>query len=285
MTNREYEDVQPVFRLKPIGNNKCKMMHINYVKNGFMIENELIDITRYINKIHNIKNYVYKNIENNIFELFTLDNYNITIRLCRNNLLGSNLLLSDTYPVYTLSYCYEYSNFIKGVIIECAIYFKVDEEYKKKYLTQPKSYVNAEIEGEFIFKLHHEPELENYIDNIKLNLVDMFELQTQSFTISNNNDLFIENKINEINDNIDNIFSGYVLNNNISNNKYGILELLEHGINDYIHEIVCEGIKYRKNIRNKTMGLSDKQLTISKKSLNLNDIKSGKINLDNYYKD
>jgi hypothetical protein len=160
--SKQYEETEPVFRLKPIyQNNVCEVKLVGYMDPTQKLGDEVIDI----DTTEDVKNLHGKNVD----FVCNIDGYNITACIYKNNIIGNYLLKNDFLPVYSISIAYS-KTLVDGFLFDIFIGFQLNEE-SKKILKDPKKCYNARLYGEFKLKLYCDEEVIENFEKV-LNLVE-----------------------------------------------------------------------------------------------------------------
>lgn len=160
--SKQYENTEPVFRLKPVyQNNVCEVKLVGYMDPTQKLGDEVIEIdtTENVQELHGkYVDFISK-----------IDGYDVTACIYKNNILGNYLLKNDFLPVYSISIAYK-KTLVDGYLFDIFIGFQLNEE-SKKLLKDPRKCHNARLYGEFKLKLYCDDEVSQNFDKV-LDLVE-----------------------------------------------------------------------------------------------------------------
>jgi hypothetical protein len=157
MQDRQYENTEPVFRLKPVfRSNVCEVKLVGYMDSEHKLGDEVMEFQT----SPDIESVYGKNVD----FIESVKNYNITAGIYKNNIIG-NYLISHTFlPVYSISFAYT-KTLVSGFLFDIFIGFELDEE-SKKLAEEPRKCTNARLYGKFVLKLFCDDELIENFDSI-----------------------------------------------------------------------------------------------------------------------
>jgi hypothetical protein len=157
VSNKQYSDTQPVFRLKPIfRSNTCEVKLVGYMDIDHKLGDELLEFET--------PKEVEAAFGKNVDLVNKVKNYNITTSIYKNNILGTYLVKHDFLPLYSISFMYE-KTMVSGFLFDIFIGFQLDDE-SKNILKNYTKCVNARLHGKFILKLYCDDEVYENFDLI-----------------------------------------------------------------------------------------------------------------------
>ena len=94
---KKYESFIPIFRLKPINREPaCIVKHVGYIdKSKEMLLDEVVEIET--------SDYEIKRFGKYTEFITTINNYDITAGIMRNNIKGDIIVKGEYFPIYSLS--------------------------------------------------------------------------------------------------------------------------------------------------------------------------------------
>jgi len=150
LKDEKYNNVIPVFHLKPKSSNRVQCNLSQYVKS----EDNIFDDELTIETANKNKNTLLVTIMNK---------YAIVAKFCACNISGDYLLKNTKIPIYYLTILYE-KQFVSGCLFNIFLFFNIDNETKET-LTEPKKYFKAFMNGYFSVKIV--PTDDDYSKNMK----------------------------------------------------------------------------------------------------------------------
>lgn len=274
MTEKQkYESYIPIFRLKPQNRESaCTVTHVGYIDTAKeTLLDEIVEIKT--------SDYEIKRFGKNVDYIKTLNNYDITGIVMRNNIKGDILLKGEYFPIYSLSVGFTKNN-NAGFLFDIFIGFAPDQE-SLKTLKDPKNIVNAKLVGTYTMKVYCDQAVNekfaSFLDSLEESIVEDLDVVNTMGTMDEDKALeFLQQKINEKKEFYKDLQNGYLLfeykNHDEVVNKLRDLYRL-HKIDDLIKFTLIESEKKRAKKYN-----AIESYEIPKNVIKLNDIKN---NLDN----
>lgn len=153
---RNDDTTEPIFRVKPSNySNHSELQHVGYMREGDKLGDEIIPIETpaEISDIFGSDTFYYGEVVN----------HDITINAFRSNLVGSYVVKTINYPVYSLSFMYKKSIAI-GYLFDIYLSLTLDQETLTRLGSIP-SYVNAKLTGTYMITIQCDEEM---IQHLKL---------------------------------------------------------------------------------------------------------------------
>lgn len=139
---KKNEQIFPVFRMKILGAERAQCKYLGNVSNENDIMDEGIELTTVPEKNPHgafaVKLGVFKK-------------YEVFMKACSCNIVGSYLLANKKYPVFYLTLIYA-SQLVSGQLFSSFLYFTPDEDILNT-LEKPKQYVNRTMAGKYTLEL------------------------------------------------------------------------------------------------------------------------------------
>jgi hypothetical protein len=153
---KQYENMTPVFQLKPLSNTKIKCNQLGLCG---LEEGKICDDILEIETTPEMR----ANIGANTILFGVLNGYSILGKYCVCNITGNHLVRNNKLPVYYLSVMY-HKRFVTGCLFNVYLYFTINDE-SKRMLDTPAKYIKAMIGGTYSIEV--EPVDENFIEKIE----------------------------------------------------------------------------------------------------------------------
>jgi hypothetical protein len=271
--NEKYKKIMPIFRLKPQKHNtSCIVTHVGYIDTEKeTLLDEVIDI--------NTSDYEIKRFGKNVDYIKTLNNYDITGIIMRNNIKGDILIKGEYFPIYSLSIGFT-KNTTTGFLFDIFIGFAPDQE-SLGILKMPKHVTNATLTGTYTMKVYCDQTVNekfaSFIDSIEDSIIEDLDIVNAVALMDEDKGIeYLQEKINEKKEFYKDLQNGY-LNFNYKNHEDIINKLRDlyrtRKIDELIKFTLIESEKKRAKKYN-----AIESYEIPKNIIKLNDIKN---NLDN----
>ena len=270
---QKYDSYIPIFRLKPHKKqSSCTVTHVGYIDES---KETLLD------EIVEIKTTDYEILRfgKNVDYVQTLNNYDITGIIMRNNIKGDILLKGEYFPIYSLSIGFT-KNTVSGFLFDIFVGFAPDQE-SLQILKNPKSVVNAKLSGTYTLKVYCDQQVtenfNSFLDSIDNLVAEDSEIANEIATMSDDEGItYLQEKIDEKKEFYKDLQNGYLMFE--YNNHDNVIESLRdlyrlHKIDYLIKFALIESEKKRAKKYN-----AIESYEIPKKVIKLNQIKD---NLDN----
>jgi len=274
--SKQYENTEPVFRLKPVyQNNVCEVKLVGYMDPTQKLGDEVIEIdtTENVQELHG--KYV-----DFIFKIY---GYDVTACIYKNNILGNYLLKNDFLPVYSISIAYK-KTLVDGYLFDIFIGFQLNEE-SKKLLKDPRKCHNARLYGEFKLKLYCDDEVsqnfDKVLDLVEKNIVKEPQILEKINTMSEEEfSKFLFDELEKRKTFLKELLDGRVLEPLTSVNKTTTFLRNIYKNND-ITPFIKVALDIRQEERRKKYNATDKY-EIPQKVLNIKDVEQNPDMLDSY---
>lgn len=159
--SKSFENTLPVFRLKPVPfSNSCTVKHVGYVNKNEKLGDERVEFET--------TEESQKKVGKNIDYLGVINNYDISVYIFKNNIIGSYLLKNDFVPIYSLSIFYK-NNIVSGPLFDIFLGFKLDD-YGKKLAKTPAKLKDAYVSGTYQIKILCEDSVKNNMNEFYNNI-------------------------------------------------------------------------------------------------------------------
>lgn len=276
MQDRQYENTEPVFRLKPVfRSNVCEVKLVGYMDSEHKLGDEVLEF-KTSPEVESIYGKYVDFIE-------TVKNYNITAGIYKNNILG-NYLISHTFlPVYSISFAYT-KTLVSGFLFDIFIGFELDEE-SKKITNEPKKCTNARLYGKFILKLFCDDELiENFdsvLESIDNNIIEEPEVLNKMESMSEEEFInYLDMELTRRKQFLTDLKNGIEINELSSVGK--TIEMLRNVYNkNSLTPLYYSALNLREDERRKKYNATE-SFSIPSKVLNIKDVENNSDYLDEY---
>lgn len=274
--SKQYENTEPVFRLKPVyQNNVCEVKLVGYMDPTQKLGDEVIEIdtTENVQELHGkYVDFISK-----------IDGYDVTACIYKNNILGNYLLKNDFLPVYSISIAYK-KTLVDGYLFDIFIGFQLNEE-SKKLLKDPRKCHNARLYGEFKLKLYCDDEVsqnfDKVLDLVEKNIVKEPQILEKINTMTEEEfSKFLFDELEKRKTFLKELLDGRVLEPLTSVNKTTTFLRNIYKNND-ITPFIKVALDIRQEERRKKYNATDKY-EIPQKVLNIKDIEQNPDMLDSY---
>jgi hypothetical protein len=157
-TEKKYDDVIPIFRIKPVyRDSSCIVKHVGYIDNTKeLLLDEIVDIKT--------SDFEIRRFGRNTEFVTTINNYDITAVIMRNNIKGDILLKGDYFPLYSLSIGF-IKTLVSGYLFDIFVGFAPDQESLTQ-LKNPQKVVDARLNGSYTMKIYCDPFVSEHFDNL-----------------------------------------------------------------------------------------------------------------------
>ena len=217
-TNTKKEDTtEPIFRVKPTNySNNAELQHVGYIREGEKLGDEVIPIETPpdISDIFGLDTFYYGEVVN----------HDITINAFRSNLVGSYVIKTINYPVYSLSFMYKKSIAI-GYLFDIYLSLTLDQETLTRLGSIP-SYVNAKLTGTYMITMQCDEEmikhLKSVYDTVEKSVLEDLAIEKVDLSEMSESDLLemIENRKQEKIEFYDMLFKGKIITDFTTQKKF-----------------------------------------------------------------
>lgn len=234
------EDYIPVFNFKPnYGTNNGLLV----CKGSIQKDSKLKDTDMELDT----DMVMIKKYGKNVFHVTDIDKYVVIGKMYSCNINGGYMLESDRFPIFYMSIVYE-KQFVTGFLFSIFVYFKLDEECRKK-LDTPRKYMEGSLDGKYYVEILAD---ENFIKKIKVRIEDNIITQL----ITQNPDKSLEEFVDTVAEQVENKIKSYedILKPTVLNrypNKNLIIDKYMKGVcrNKNFLEMIDLGVKIRDDER------------------------------------
>jgi len=270
---QKYDSYIPIFRLKPHKkDSSCTVTHVGYIdESKETLLDEIVDIKT--------SDYEITRFGKNVDYVTTINNYDITGMIMRNNIKGDILLKGEYFPLYSLSIGFA-KNTLSGCLFDIFIGFAPDQE-SLQILKDPKSVVNSKLSGSFTMKVYCDQQVtekyNSFLDSIDNFVIEDPEIVNKISTMNDDEGMtYLEEKITEKKEFYKDLQNGYLMfeYKNLDDVIERFRDLYKLHLIDYLIKFaLIESEKKRSKKYN-----AIESYEIPKKVIKLNQIKE---NLDN----
>ncbi len=290
MSDKKYENTTPVFRLKPDNrSNSATIRHVGFLNNGEKLGDETIELDRPIHPHANVAGKHAIPIKN-------VDEYEMTGRLFRCNIVGSHIIMSNRYPLLYLNVHYD-RPMVSGSLFQIFFSIEINND-EKRQIKENKDFVNLHFNG--IWYRHIDCD-EEFIENFDKLLIELLENEALELIFKSDNLELIKSRENMSEDEIALWVDNYVLSerkfyDNLIKNQEMEFKSFSRLRDSFVslctsekfHNFIKIAMKCRELHRRKEYGLDDDSTyVLPEKITKLNDItnkliEDNELVLDNY---
>jgi|SaaInlStandDraft_4_1057021.scaffolds.fasta_scaffold04824_4 hypothetical protein len=264
---KKYALLEPVFKLKIVGNTRALCTHIGSLDKSEQLSDELIERP------------------NGDIIFPKISRYEIVGKSCLCRIPGSYLLENVKLPVAYVGVMY-ISQLVTGSLLNYYIYFTMDDETKKSLLL-PKQYVNKQMIGKYILQLVDNEGFKKYYLNKKKSDIEneLLEKIADDFDIASEQDqgnmlekisIAVDEKLATFSE----LFDPVEITGSVNRSK--LLLKIEHKLKDSTHqELMNIAIQFTEDERRQRMG-EGATFKPPKKVINLKDFKDDPSKLEEY---
>jgi hypothetical protein len=205
---QKYDSYIPIFRLKPQKRvTSCIVTHVGYIDTAKeTLLDEIVEIQT--------TDYEIKRFGKNVEYVESINNYDITAIIMRNNIKGDILLKGEYFPVYSLSIGFTKST-TSGFLFDIFIGFAPDQE-SLQILKNPTNVVNAKLTGTYTMKVYCDQQVtdnySNFINSIDELVVEDPDIVNKISTMSEDDAMnYLQEKIDQIKEFYKDLQNGYLM--------------------------------------------------------------------------
>lgn len=276
-TNKQVK-VVPVFRLKPMGDNRCISKYIGNIDETEQLIDQPIEMCG--------DNLDKKKILGDCaYYVGEFGAYELTARSCVCNISGSYLIKNNKLPIYYVTFLYE-KKFVSGQLFTLFVYFTIDNETENTLLT-PKNYVNRSMSGKFTLELVSDESFLSFLINrrtpeIEDELMKKYADEFNENNTDDDNNKIMEKIKTELNDKLYAYRKFFeVTTINYPKKSLVINKMKEIIDNELFGDMVRTGLLQRE-IDRKEKSCPDQDYKIPKRIINLKEIREHPEKLDEY---
>lgn len=281
----EYENLIPVFTLKPLFFSTSSHATVKYIGNIDQNQNIMDDIL----EIETDKETRERYGENMIF-LGNYNEYTITAQFFKCNIPGGYLIQHRKIPVYYMTIQYS-RKFCTGYIFTVLLYFTFDDQTIRE-LSEPKKYINRTISGTYSIELRaDEGFFDEFIQIMKPNIENqLFEKYCDQFDeselseLSELNVMLMEKISEEVENQIveyRNMFEPIMITNSL--NKKNIIDMMKNVCHHKLFpDLIRVGLFLREKERHDTK-CPDQEFSPPKNVINLRDVQKNPEKFRNFH--
>jgi hypothetical protein len=283
MAKNNYDDVEVVFRLKPLISDvaTCEIKHVGYMGKDDKLGDEIIELETPVN----VQTMFGKNTD----YLGKINKYDITVNAYKNNMTGSYLLKNVKLPVMSLQFMYK-KNIVVGYLFNIFIYFELDTESARQ-LISAKKYVGARVTGKYVIGIELGDDL--LLDENKNKLkeqIEKFAMEDIADELTNSKEELSEEKlkdkllknIEEKTNLYNSLIEGYDIGNFKNNTKFFNENLKVIYKNKHLEGLIKFALDVRNKKRIKQYGGSEEPYKIPEKIFRYKDYKNDEKLIEKY---
>jgi hypothetical protein len=263
----------PVFRLKPMSDERVTCKYIGYVENADKLTDQPIEFDE-VNKATGSKT---------IIGLGKCGDYLVYGKASICNISGGYLIKNKKLPVYYMIVLYN-KKFVSGGLFSIFLYFTIDDTTMDT-LTEPNKYVNRVLTGKYTMELVTDEGFLGELIEKRTPLIEqeLMEKYVDEFTDNeSDNDRLMEKIRNEVNEKLDQyrkLFEPIEIKT--TNLKSIIKKMRELIISDIYKDLIVEGLRCREEERkDKNCPDMDYKPPDTKKVINLKELKANPEKID-----